>query len=475
MFLLIAEVDQPDLVAHAQFRDHAAGDARDHRDVRARAGTDVVKHDFFGGAAAQTDLDARQQLLTRERAAVMFRLKHGDAQRLAVGHDGDLGDGIGGRRQGGDQRVSGLVPGRQTALLFVDQRRALDAQHDAIEGLVKVAHADELARGARGVQRSFIGQVGQVRAGEADGAARHLHDADVFRERFAAGVNLQDRFASLAVRPAHHDLAVEAARPQEGGVEHVGAVGGGHDDDAFVLVETVHFGQHLVERLFALVVAAAEARAAAPPDGVDLVDEDDARGVFLGLVEQVAHAAGADADEHFHELGGHQAEEGHVGFAGDRARQQGLAGAWRADQQDAARDARAQRHVLVGLLEKVDDFFQFLAGIVLAGHVAEGHLGALGIVLPRLGAAETEYAAHLPLGAARGPDEKGQQQQNGPEIEQEEQDWRRFAGARGDDDVVVAQGLRQLRVVHRQQRGGEAVRAAGRFGSDGAWRRPGYH
>ena len=33
---------------------------------------------------------------------------------------------------------------------------------------------------------------------------------------------------------AHHDAAVEAAGAEEGGVEHVGAVGGGDDDDAGV-------------------------------------------------------------------------------------------------------------------------------------------------------------------------------------------------------------------------------------------------
>jgi len=36
---------------------------------------------------------------------------------------------------------------------------------------------------------------------------------------------------------------------------------------------------------------------------VDLVDEDDARRVLLGLAEEVAHARRADADEHLDELG----------------------------------------------------------------------------------------------------------------------------------------------------------------------------
>jgi hypothetical protein len=49
-------------------------------------------------------------------------------------------------------------------------------------------------------------------------------------------------------------------------------------------------------------VAAAEAGATMSPDSVDLVDEDDAGGVLLALLEEVAHTAGADADEHLDEV-----------------------------------------------------------------------------------------------------------------------------------------------------------------------------
>src|SRR5450756_155077 len=58
-------------------------------------------------------------------------------------------------------------------------------------------------------------------------------------------------------------------------------------------------------------------------DRVDFIDEDDARRVLLGLLEHVAHAARADADEHFHEVRTRNGEERHVGFARDRARDQG--------------------------------------------------------------------------------------------------------------------------------------------------------
>ena len=154
-------------------------------------------------------------------------------------------------------------------------------------------------------------------------------------------MHLEDLLAADDVGVRHHDLAVEAAGPQQRRIEHIGPVGRGDQDDALVRLEAVHLDQQLVQRLLALVVAAAEAGAAMAADRVDLVDEDDAGRVLLGLLEHVAHARGADADEHLDEIGAGDGEERHVGFARDRARDQRLAGAGRADQQDAARNLTA--------------------------------------------------------------------------------------------------------------------------------------
>ena len=133
-------------------------------------------------------------------------------------------------------------------------------------------------------------------------------------------MHFEDLLASHHVRIGHDDLAVEPARTQQSRVEHVGPVGGGDQDDAFVGLKAVHLDQQLVEGLFALIVAAAETGAAMAADRIDFVDEDDAGRVLLRLFEHVAHAAGADADEHLHEIRARNGEERHVRLAGDRAR-----------------------------------------------------------------------------------------------------------------------------------------------------------
>ena len=170
------------------------------------------------------------------------------------------------------------------------------------------------------------------------------------------------------------DLAVEAARTQQRRIEDVGTVGRGDQDDAGVLIEAVHLDEQLVEGLLALVVTAAEAGAALAADRVDLVDEHDAGRRLLGLFEQVADARGADADEHLDEVGTRDREERNARFARDRASEQRLAGARRAQQQHALGNARAERLELLRILEELDDLAELFFGLFDPGDVGERHL-----------------------------------------------------------------------------------------------------
>ena len=155
--------------------------------------------------------------------------------------------------------------------------------------------------------------------------------------------------------------------------------GGGHHDDAFVGGEAVHFHQQLVQGLFALVVTAAQARAAMAAHGVDLIDEHDAGAVALGLLKQIAYAGSAHAHEHFHEVRTGNGEEGDVRFPGHGFRKQRLARSGRAHQQHALGNARAQVGVVLGVLEEVHDLPEFFLFLVRPGHVGEGNLVLAGV------------------------------------------------------------------------------------------------
>src|SRR5262249_59824721 len=104
---------------------------------------------------------------------------------------------------------------------------------------------------------------------------------------------------------------------------------------------------------------------------VELVDEDDAGRLALGLREEVPHARRTHADEQLHELGAADREERHVGLARHRLRQQRLAGARRTDQEDALRQLAAEQSVLSRLLQELDDLLQLLLGLVLPRDVLE--------------------------------------------------------------------------------------------------------
>ena len=188
-------------------------------------------------------------------------------------------------------------------------------------------------------------------------------------------MDIENGTASFDVRPVHGHTAVEATGAQQRRIENVGPVGGGDQNDIGVGAEAVHLNQDLVERLLTFIVGTAQTGAAIATDGVDLVDEDDARAVALGLLKEVAHTAGAHAHKHLDKFGAGDAEEGHARLARDGLGHQRLAGAGRADQQHALGNASAQRGELLRLLKKLDDLLQLHLGLIRAGHVIEDDRG----------------------------------------------------------------------------------------------------
>ena len=322
------------------------------------------------------------------------------------------------RQRRGHQGVPALVVGGDLLLLVVHDAGALLRTGDhAVDRLVEGPVVDQGRPGAGGQQRRLVEHVGQVGAGEARRAPGDCLEVDVRGHRLAAGVHLEDLVAADEVRRGDLDLPVEAARAQQRGVEDVGAVGRGDQDDAAGDVEAVHLDQQLVQGLLTLVVAAAQAGAAMAADGVDLVDEDDRRGVGLGLLEQVAHTRGADADEHLDEVRAGDGEERDPGLAGHGAGQQGLAGAGRAVEQDALGDLGADGLEPGRLLEELLDLLELLDGLVGAGDVGEGGLGH--VLAQRLGLGLAE--AHDPRAAAHLVHEEEQQHQDEEDRQQRDQ------------------------------------------------------
>ena len=212
-------------------------------------------------------------------------------------------------------------------------------------------------------------------------------------------MHAKDFLAAFHVGQIDRDLAVETAGAQQRGIEHIGPVGGRDDDDAFLRIEAVHLDEQGIQRLLAFVVTAADAVTAMAADRVDFVDENDARRGFLALLEHVAHAARADADEHFHEIRAADGEERHIRLAGDGAREQGLAGAGRADHEHAFRNAAAEFLEFLRVAQELDQLLDFVLRFLDAGDVLEGDL----VFIPRkhaglrLAEIQRAFAGHADL------------------------------------------------------------------------------
>ena len=161
-------------------------------------------------------------------------------------------------------------------------------------------------------------------------------------ERHFPPVDAQDLLPAFHVRHADGHLAIEPAGTQQRRVENIRTVRRGDHDDAFVGREAVHFNEQLIERLLALFVTERTA-ATAPSNGVELVDEDDARVVAARIFEQFADSRRAHPGIHLDEVRTACEQKRHRGFTSDRSGQQRLAGSRRPDEQHAFRNASADR------------------------------------------------------------------------------------------------------------------------------------
>ncbi len=187
-------------------------------------------------------------------------------------------------------------------------------------------------------------------------------------------------------------------------------------------------------------MAATQAGAALAADRVDLVDEDDARRVALGLVEQVADAAGADADEHLDELGPGDAEERHAGLAGHGPRHQRLARAGRPDEQHPARDPRAEGVELFGELQELDDLLELRLGLIDTGDIAKRDDRLVAEEHPRPALAEAECLVIGPLRLSHHEEDEAADDQQWQD-RGEQQPEPRGIGCRGRLEDVRAEGL----------------------------------
>ena len=151
---------------------------------------------------------------------------------------------------------------------------------------------------------------------------------------------LQNIHSALEIRQLHRYPAVKASRTKQCGIQLIRLIGGRQNDDGLRAVEAIHLRQKLIQGLLPLVIAAEAGAAALLADGIDLIDEDDAGRLLLGLLKEVANLRCTHAHKHFHKFRAGYGEEGNTGLACHGLRQQGLTGSGRTHKKGTLRDLR---------------------------------------------------------------------------------------------------------------------------------------
>ncbi len=201
-------------------------------------------------------------------------------------------------------------------------------------------------------------------------------------------VHLQNCDTTLQIGQLHWNAAIKTARTQQSRVKRLWTVGRRQNNDAFGAVKAVHLGQQLVERLLALIVAAHACAVALFTDGINLVDEHDARCFSPACLNRSRTLAAPMPTEHFDELRAGNREERHMRFHRQRPCQQGFAGARRADQRSSL-GSFAPMEAYLFKQQEVHDLSEGL-GSSWTGDIGKGlaglgpgvNLGAL--ILPKL-------------------------------------------------------------------------------------------
>ena len=138
-------------------------------------------------------------------------------------------------------------------------------------------------------------------------------------------------------------------------------------------------------------------------------------------------------------------KNGHARLAGDGPGHQRLARAGRADQQDAARDARPERVELLGIFEELDDFLELRLGLVDAGHVVERDDRLVAEEHARAALAEAEGLVIGALGLSHHEEDEAADHDQRQDRGEHEAEPRRVGGRFRLVDIVAEGHARRLR------------------------------
>ena len=290
--------------------------------------------------------------------------------------------------------MSGFVEGNRFAFFFADDAITFGRScNDAIFSFINVRSIDFFFIATSGKQSCFIQQVGKVGPDKSRGLLGNDFQIDILGQRLVLRMHLENCFAPFNVRTANQNLAVKTSGTKQSRIQNIRTVRGSHDDNAFVAFKTVHFDQQLIQSLFTFIMSAAHAVSAPTTNGIDFIDENDWRGVLLGIFKKITDTAGTDTDKHFNEVRTWNWKERHARFARNGFGQQSLTCSGRSFKQNTGRNFGAQSQEFMRIAQEFNDFDQFLFFFFGTGNIRKTYFIVLFVNRFCLGLAKVHYAA----------------------------------------------------------------------------------
>ena len=120
-------------------------------------------------------------------------------------------------------------------------------------------------------------------------------------------------------------------------------------------------------------MSAAHTGTAASRNGIDLIDKDDTRSVFLRILKKIADTGSADTDEHLDEIRSGDRKERNSRLTGNRLREKCLTGSRRSYQDHALRDPGTDIRIFLRIFQEINDLFQFFLLLLESCDLGEVH------------------------------------------------------------------------------------------------------
>ena len=334
---------------------HVAGNIGCLVQVVCRSSRNSVDDEYFGGTAAKQSCHLVLEFGAGHQVTVLGRALDVVAERTySARNDRYLLYGLRTLQRQRYQRVARLVISDEFSLKRVQDATFLfQTCNDSLYCRGEIVQGDFCRRSARCYDGGFVDEIGQVGAAETGRQRGHIVKRDFPGNMNSLDVNPEYGGAPNLVGAIDENLAIESACPKQSRIKDFRSVGCREEDYSLSCIETIKFAEQLIERLLFFVVAPAQgACPTSTTEGIQFVDENNARGTGARLIKQVPDPGRANTDEHFNKLGPTDGEKRYPGFTGNRPRQECLPGTRWSHQQNTLGYVSTQSSVLFRLFEK---------------------------------------------------------------------------------------------------------------------------